>query len=514
MSNMWRSGSLVLAAMAISAQLMASEGPATVNTQACTKVLFVGNSLTYENSLPSLFKAYIERVYPGESVCTGMIAKPGATLAAHRRDGEAARRIADEGWDYVVLQEGRDVAPGGTLNGKKWYAYPDTFLDSVAYFTQVARASGAKPVLLETWANDQKATQYVRHAFLLAQSITDALVAPVGDVWRGMSGTRGLLQEDGIHPSVRGSTLTAITLAQTMLDSPAISDSAEIGGLSAAEVEAVRRLAAGGFSATGMNYSIEYDPVPVIHPVDKLNLQAGEHWRARFPSLRYSLGAILEVGDGAQSLKLVTFAPSGRIILPLESLRKDERKLQFETTSGGVRYSVQVVRDGQSLRALTSYKSDETHRNFATAEFSLTEDDAYFDALADLYSVLDASEKEIGLSGALRNHYSRLKALVGAEGMSRALAGFELDEWDCIMLGWQYQEAGDSRRALEYLRAASEIFPKSVDAALNLADAYNQIGNNSEALKVLGTALRNHAHDQRAQQRIKKKIRTLSTRHM
>ncbi len=511
MLNFWCRGLLVSVGILMPGQLLAVELTAGDEMPMCKRVLFVGNSLTNENSLPSLFEAYVDRAYPAEAVCTGVMAKPGATLTAHRRGGEVAKRIAHEHWDYVVLQAGRDVAPGGTFNGQRWYGYPEAFLSSVEYFVDVVRASGAEPVLLETWGVEDRAMRFVRHAYVLAHSNTGVLVAPVGDVLQKLGGTRGFLQKDKIHPSVRGSTVMAITLATTILGPPAPVDPVELEELTIAEVETVQRFAANGFETNVVQEPLEYVPVPVLKPVDELNLQDGERWQARFPSLRYSLGAILEVGDGSPRLRLYTFAPSGRVNLPLESMRGDDRELKFETVSGGVRYSVQIVREGRILRVMTSYKSDETHRNFATAEFSRSKDNAYFETLDKLYSDLDASEKEIGLAKALRGHYQRLEALVGHEGMTKALSGFELDEWDCIMLAWQYQEAGNTRRALDYLEAATKLFPSSVDAVLALAEGYRQNGQTSEALKILSSALRDHSYGQKSQERIKRKINSLSS---
>lgn len=70
---------------------------------AATRILFVGNSLTYVNNLPAVFAALAES--QDHSVETGMLVSGGAALADHLATGAVATQL--DGGDYatLVLQE-------------------------------------------------------------------------------------------------------------------------------------------------------------------------------------------------------------------------------------------------------------------------------------------------------------------------------------------------------------------------------------------------------------------------
>ena len=57
------------------------------------RVLFVGNSYTYVNSLPQMFKAMVESQSPDYDVEVKFIGGGGATLKKHWQMGEASRAI-------------------------------------------------------------------------------------------------------------------------------------------------------------------------------------------------------------------------------------------------------------------------------------------------------------------------------------------------------------------------------------------------------------------------------------
>ena len=82
---------LILCALALTS-LACSGSPAcsgSAGSATCTRVLFVGNSYTYVNDLPTMFATL--SASGDHSVQTGMVASGGATLADHR----GVRRHAD-----------------------------------------------------------------------------------------------------------------------------------------------------------------------------------------------------------------------------------------------------------------------------------------------------------------------------------------------------------------------------------------------------------------------------------
>ena len=74
------------------------------------RVLFVGNSLTYGNDLPSIVEALAKA--RGKNMLADAVTLGGASLEDHWNDGTARRVIARGGWDVVVLQQGPSATEG------------------------------------------------------------------------------------------------------------------------------------------------------------------------------------------------------------------------------------------------------------------------------------------------------------------------------------------------------------------------------------------------------------------
>jgi hypothetical protein len=69
------------------------------------RVLFVGSSFTFGNDLPCLVAKLALSLDPPLRPEVGMVARDGMTLEAHWLGGEVARRLREEQWDVLVLQE-------------------------------------------------------------------------------------------------------------------------------------------------------------------------------------------------------------------------------------------------------------------------------------------------------------------------------------------------------------------------------------------------------------------------
>ena len=68
-----------------------------------TRILFIGNSLTYSNDLPAMVCAMARSA--GRQATCESVAKPDYGLEEHWNEREAREAIA-RGWDVVVLQQG------------------------------------------------------------------------------------------------------------------------------------------------------------------------------------------------------------------------------------------------------------------------------------------------------------------------------------------------------------------------------------------------------------------------
>ena len=67
------------------------------------KILFIGNSKTYRQNFPNIFKKLAET--SGEQLYIDKATKPGASLIELYEEIETLEKIKSEKWDYVVIQE-------------------------------------------------------------------------------------------------------------------------------------------------------------------------------------------------------------------------------------------------------------------------------------------------------------------------------------------------------------------------------------------------------------------------
>ena len=78
------------------------------------RVLFIGNSLTYTNDLPSIIEAMAEATGQKRLIHKD-IAFPNYALEDHWNQGDARKALTDEKWDVVVMQQG----PSASMEGRR-----------------------------------------------------------------------------------------------------------------------------------------------------------------------------------------------------------------------------------------------------------------------------------------------------------------------------------------------------------------------------------------------------------
>ena len=171
------------------------------------RVLFVGNSLTFYNDLPT---RTAEIAVPDTTLRVPdmqSVVRSSTSLRQHWFLGTAQQRLQTGHWDYVVLQEGS----GSILDT------PETTEVYVAKFDSLARIAGARTALFLTWTygdapqlQDSVTRVYVR----IAQRV-GTLVAPVGIAWQQalqQQPALPLYYPDLIHPAPVGTYLAACTM--------------------------------------------------------------------------------------------------------------------------------------------------------------------------------------------------------------------------------------------------------------------------------------------------------------
>jgi hypothetical protein len=152
---------------------------------ACTRVLFLGNSYTYVNDLPSTFAQLARSA--GRNVEASMVANGGETLAQHAASPESLDKIASQAWTYEVLQDQSETP--ATSAGRDYYTYP-----AARTLANRVEAAGAVPMFFMTWAHRDGLPQVGLPGYESMQQQLDGAyfsiahelrvpVAPVGYTW-------------------------------------------------------------------------------------------------------------------------------------------------------------------------------------------------------------------------------------------------------------------------------------------------------------------------------------------
>jgi hypothetical protein len=185
------------------------------NSTAALRVLFIGNSLTYSNDLPSIVQAFAEAAAQKPAVFKAVVFG-GYSLEDHWNQGDSRAAIAKGGWDFVVLQQG----PSASADGRK------SLLDYARVFDREIRKVGATPALYMVWpsSNRQQDFDGVSRSYSLAAGEVKGLLLPAGDAWRiawKLDSQLELYSPDGLHPTPTGSYLAALVIyAQLFKSSP------------------------------------------------------------------------------------------------------------------------------------------------------------------------------------------------------------------------------------------------------------------------------------------------------
>lgn len=175
-------------------------------------VLFIGNSLSF--GLPKELEKIARE--NGVNFHATQRAHSGWNLARHSRDAETLQVLRGRPWDIVVLQEQSRI-PSQPIK-RHTHMVP-----SVRQLAREARASGAMPVLYQTWGyrdGDERRfyddffamNQRLREGCHAAARIERLPIVRVGDAWESeMAKGRGarLFMPDGLHPSRAGVCLNA-----------------------------------------------------------------------------------------------------------------------------------------------------------------------------------------------------------------------------------------------------------------------------------------------------------------
>lgn len=201
---------LACTALALAASML-WPGAAAAGDPAVTRVLFVGNSLTFYNDLPGTFAAVHRAAAPGVPVQADMLATGGATLGDRLADGRLAAMLKAGDYDLVVLQQ---IGGWPLCDASEDGCEPAARLVEAV---QLVRTHGARPLWLATWKTSPAQQERLSTtASRLARGAGVDLV-DTGAAMQRMPDAlqRHLLVSDG-HPDVLGTWLMAALVVRAV----------------------------------------------------------------------------------------------------------------------------------------------------------------------------------------------------------------------------------------------------------------------------------------------------------
>eukprot|EP00754_Rhynchopus_humris_P003599 Rhum_TRINITY_DN11891_c0_g2::Rhum_TRINITY_DN11891_c0_g2_i1::g.47608::m.47608 len=128
---------------------------ASVSGQTNQRVLFIGNSYTFGNDLPNLYRQLATSLLPGVAVTVDSDTAGGRRLAQAAQSASVLQKLAAGSFDFLVLQE-QSIVGGAPAVGS--YAPDDWKVMRRAseaairnVFTPAANNAGATVVFFATW---------------------------------------------------------------------------------------------------------------------------------------------------------------------------------------------------------------------------------------------------------------------------------------------------------------------------------------------------------------------------
>lgn len=190
------------------------------------RVLFIGNSYTHVNDLPTLIYNVARSV--GDDMEFESNTPGGSTFSQHCQNNSMSM-ICQGNWDFVVLQE-QSQYPSFPLSQvqAEVFPYAEALNDSIEKYNPCAET-----IFFMTWGRENGDPQwgpistyqgmddslFVRYMYMA--EVNDAVVAPVGRVWRYIRENYPSIQlysADGSHPSFAGSYAAACTFYSVIFE--------------------------------------------------------------------------------------------------------------------------------------------------------------------------------------------------------------------------------------------------------------------------------------------------------
>lgn len=173
-------------------------------------VFFVGNSLTYTESIQNIVQTLADR--GGQRMSYTAFLQPNYALEDHWNDGLAAeiQRLKP---DIVIMQQGPSSLPDSRVNLVYWTEKIDS----------VVKLAGGRSALYMVWPPSSSADAFpaVRDSYAAAADAVDGMLMPAGVTWLEIwkqDPSQALYGKDGFHPSYLGALAAAETIYAVLFD--------------------------------------------------------------------------------------------------------------------------------------------------------------------------------------------------------------------------------------------------------------------------------------------------------
>jgi len=204
-----------------------------------TKVLFIGNSITYFNNMPQTF-ADISKSH-GDTVDLTVYAPGGTGFVNHVADPAVYNHFRTGNWDYVILQPGSNESPGFSFPIAITMQRARVLKDSIKKYSPCAKVLfyeisygvwGSSPTNVNTYNTTMVR---IRKNLQLLSDSTKSFFAPAGDcikkIWNRNPNELLWGSAGDIHPNINGSYIIACSFYTSIFQRPSFGTS-EISSLS------------------------------------------------------------------------------------------------------------------------------------------------------------------------------------------------------------------------------------------------------------------------------------------
>ena len=195
-----------------------------------TKVLFIGNSITYFNAMPETFEAIANE--RGNPTKVTVYAPGGTGFVHHVEDPEVYAHFEMDAWDFIVLQPGSNESPGYSFPIEETLDRARVMLDSIQANNSCAQvlfyeiSYGVWGASEEDLATYNETMGLIRANLTLMADSTSRYFAPAGEsmraAWNADPSTLLWGSTGDIHPNTLGSYLIACTFYATIFQKPTL----------------------------------------------------------------------------------------------------------------------------------------------------------------------------------------------------------------------------------------------------------------------------------------------------